>query len=344
MINIDGAQGEGGGQIIRSSLTLSALTGKTFEVRNVRAGRKRPGMLRQHVTAANATREICGAGTTGVDLDSSHFTFAPGPLQTRGFRFSVGSAGSAMLVAQTILPALMMADGESTIEVDGGTHNMAAPPFDFLQQCYLPLVNSMGPQIDAKLERYGFYPAGGGRVKFKVKPAEQLKPLQLMENGGSYKPTVIAMVAKLPRHIAEREVSLIQRSAGWRVRDCEIREIAESNGPGNVVMVRLQYPNVTEIFTGFGRKGVTAEQVAKNTWKETRDYLATEAPVGEHLADQLMLPMAIAANQGQISRFMTGPLSRHSRTQMDIIRLFLDVDIQTKEISTLQNEVSIGPA
>ena len=343
MLQIDGSQGEGGGQIIRSSLALSAVTGKAFEVRNIRGGRKKPGLLKQHLTGLKAAREICGAGVTGAELHSSQFTFAPGSVQTRGFRLSIGSAGSATLVAQTVLPALITADGKSSIEIEGGTHNMAAPPFDFVSESYLPLVSKLGPQFESNIQTYGFFPAGGGNIKIEIDPVPELKSLQLIDHGGTYQPTVTALVSRLPVHIGEREVTKIRRKAGWKLRDCQVRNITNSPGPGNCVMIRLKFPNVTEIFTGFGKKGVTAEQVATNAWQQTATYLAHEAPVGEYLADQLLLPLAIAAHQGQTSRFLTGELSMHTKTQIDIINLFLEIDIQVVEKSPMQNEVVLSP-
>ena len=343
MLQIDGSQGEGGGQIIRSSLALSVVTGKAFEVRNIRSKRKTPGLLRQHLTGLNAAREICGADVTGAELNSMQLTFAPGPVQTRGFRFSVGSAGSATLVAQTVLPALMTADGKSGLEIEGGTHNMAAPPFDYLQQVYLPLVSKLGPSFESTIQTYGFYPAGGGKIRIEVQPKTELRSLQVLERGGQLQPTVTALVSQLPEHIGEREVNKIRNKAGWNVKDCRVRTITNSPGPGNCVMIRLQYPNVTEIFTGFGRRGVKAEQVATNAWMQAKTYLSHEAPVGEYLADQLLLPLAIAASQGQSSRFRTGDISMHTKTHIDVIKMFLDVEIEVLEITPMQNEICVGP-
>ena len=151
MIEIDGSEGEGGGQIIRSSLALSAVTGKPLSINNVRAGRKKPGLKRQHVTCVNAAREICGGAVVGAELNSSELTFIPGPIQTRDFHFKIGTAGSTTLVAQTVLPALMMADLPSSISIEGGTHNPGGPPFDFLERVYLPQVEKMGPNFKSNI-------------------------------------------------------------------------------------------------------------------------------------------------------------------------------------------------
>jgi RNA 3'-terminal phosphate cyclase (ATP) len=344
LVSIDGSQGEGGGQIIRTALTLSLVTGRPFEVAHVRAGRKRPGLLRQHLTAVHAAREICGGSVSGAGEGSRHLIFTPGPVQTRGFRFAVGSAGSAILVAQTILPALMIADGISSIEIEGGTHNMEAPPYDFLEQVYLPVIGRMGPRISSEILAWGFYPAGGGLIRISIEPSLKLAGIELMESGGTPQGTITALVSRLPEAIGERECQLIRRHAGWKTKSCTVRKIGLSPGPGNVVMIRLDSPNVTEMFTAFGKQGIRAEQVAMQAWKAARDYLANEVPVGEHLCDQLLLPGALAARNGAISRFLTGPLSMHSLTQIDIIKRFLDVIIRREQLSARQIAVTIAPA
>ncbi len=344
LVQIDGATGEGGGQIVRSALALSAVTGRPFEITNIRAARKSPGLLRQHLTAVAAAREICGAGVTGNQLHSRHLIFAPGPIQTRQFQFSVGSAGSAILVAQTVLPALMTAGGNSSIEIEGGTHNTAAPPFEYLQEVYLPLVSRMGPQCLARIDAWGFYPAGGGRVRIDIRPGSALQGLDLTDAGGVATPTVTALVSKLPEQIGWRECQLIRRRAGWKLKQCLVRTVDNSPGPGNVVMIRLASPRITELFTGFGRRGLPAEQVAMSAWKQARQYLAHEAPVGEFLCDQLLLPLALAARNGQSSRFLTGPLSPHSQTHIDVLHQFLEIQVTVQTVGPRQHLVHVVPA
>lgn len=160
MILIDGSIGEGGGQILRTSLSLSMITGAPFRIEKIRAGRQRKGLLRQHLTSALAAAEVCGAQVKGAELGSTQLTFIPGPIDAGRFHFSVGSAGSTMLVLQTVLPALMLAKEASTLTLEGGTHNVAAPPYDFLDSAYLPLLRRMGPRVTMRLQRYGFYPEG----------------------------------------------------------------------------------------------------------------------------------------------------------------------------------------
>ena len=345
MITIDGSKGEGGGQIIRSSLALSAYTGIPFEIEHVRGKRRKPGLLHQHLTAVHAAREICGGGVTGAELHSSHLTFAPGNIQTREFNFRIGTAGSATLVAQTVLPALMMAKRPSRICVEGGTHNKAAPPFDFLECVYLPLVSRLGPKFTSRIESYGFFPVGGGRVVIDVEPTEKLAPLELVKRGGKTIPQVTSMVSRLPASIGQRECDVIRRKTGWNQNRFSVREIENSPGPGNVVMIQLQSPNVCELFTGFGERGVKAEDVARGVYRQAKNYLSNSAPVGEFLADQLLLPLGLAASQGQTSVFRTDTLSMHSQTHIDVLQLFLDIEVSVDELPEEAGyEIKIRPA
>lgn len=331
MINIDGAQGEGGGQIVRSSLALSIVTQRPVTIENIRAGRKKPGLLRQHLTCLEAATWISNACASGGELGSSKLVFEPNPVTPGTYDFQIGSAGSTSLVLQTILPALMLADSSSEVTVTGGTHNPAAPPFDFLTQAYAPQVAKMGPKIAGTLEAYGFFPAGGGKIRFEIEPSSSLRGLELLARGGDTNPSVTAIVSDLNRTIAERECDTIRRKTNWRSDCFHIVEVEQPRGPGNVVMIELAAPNVTEVFIAFGKQGVKAEQVARGALREARRHLASAAPVGQYLADQLLLPMGLAASQGQASQFLTTSLSQHSKTHIDVLHAFLDIDINVQE-------------
>lgn len=331
MIEIDGSQGEGGGQIIRSSLSLSSVTGQPIRLSNIRAGRKKPGLLRQHLTAVKAAQEVCGSEVEGAELGSSCLTFQPQAVRSGDYEFRIGSAGSATLVAQTVLPALMLADGPSTLAVEGGTHNEWAPPFDFLQRCFLPQLAKAGPRVEAELEAYGFYPAGGGRLRLQITPQKQLRGFHLLDAAGKWEPRVTAVVCGIPVTVGERECDTIRRKSNWSRSCFEVREVEHPIGAGNVVMIELASPAVTEIFTGFGRVGVKGEHIARGVLRQARAHMAAQVPVGEYLADQLVLPMGLAASQGQASSFRTGPLSMHSQTHLDVLKTFLDISVEVEE-------------
>lgn len=331
MIEIDGSQGEGGGQMVRSSLALSAMTGKTLRFNHIRGGRTKPGLLRQHLTGVKAIAAICDADVSGDELRSSTLSFASSSIRGGEYSFQVGSAGSAVLVAQTILPVLMLADAPSTVIIGGGTHAAWAPPFDFFQRCFLPQLTRMSANVTVSIRSHGFYPAGGGVIEIRVVPSPSLCGLELIDREGDLNPKVTAWVSRIPVTVGGRECDVIRRKTGWSESDFEVVDITDSRGPGNVVMIECGFDNVTELFIGFGKVGVMAEQVARSTLREARQYLASNAPVGEYLADQLLMPIGIAATQGRESEFRTMRLSQHCKTHIDILQRFLDISIQTTE-------------
>ncbi len=292
MIRIDGSFGEGGGQILRTSLSLSLATGKAFRIEKVRAGRERPGLLRQHLTAVLAAAEVGAAEVHGATLGSTELTFSPGPIRAGEYRFSVGTAGSGTLVFQTILPALILAAEPSRIVIEGGTHNNAAPPFDFLARTFLPLLERMGPKVQLQFERYGFYPAGGGRFCAEIQPVKALNGLHIGERGEILLRRSIGVVANLPRHIAQREVETVGKMLNW--------------GP---------------------EVGLSAEKVASIAARDARGYLVSRAAAGEHLTDQLLLPIALAG----AGSFTAEKINMHARTNMTVISQFLPVRFETRE-------------
>lgn len=287
--------------------------------------------MRQHLTAVQAALQVSSAHVQGNELGSTHLVFRPGAVQAGEYTFRIGTAGSTTLVLQTILPALMGAGGESSVMLEGGTHNPLAPPYDFLAHAYLPLIARLGPHVAVTLHRPGFFPAGLGRISAVIRPALQLGRIELLERGALIGRKVRALVARLPRHIAERECRTIAQATQWDDSCFEIEEIADSPGPGNAVSIELQFEHVTEVFTGFGERGVPAEAVAGRTLERAQHYLDAGVPVGEHLADQLLLPLGIGAHQGTGGgAYRTLPLSSHSLTHIQVLKKFLDVAIHVE--------------
>lgn len=338
MLTIDGSQGEGGGQIVRSSLAMSMVTGTPVRLENIRAGRRKPGLMRQHLTAVRAAAHICGAELAGDELGASRLSFAPGPVVPGTHRFSVGTAGSATLVLQTVLPALLTADAPSEITVEGGTHNAFAPPFDFIKRVYLPLINRMGPAVEPEMTRPGFYPAGGGQIVARITPCHKLRPLHLTKRGEPQSRRARALSAKLPAHVAQRELKKIRQLLRWNDDELEAVDLKHAVGPGNAVLLELAYENVTELFTGFGKRGRPAEDVAREAVEPCRAYLAHDAVAGEYLTDQLLLPLALAGG----GSFTSAGLSLHATTHIDLIHRFLDVEIEVRE-STGVHLVKVHP-
>lgn len=323
-IKLDGSLGEGGGQILRSALTLSMITGIPFRIERIRARRNKPGLLRQHLTAVNAAAAICGAQVSGNTAGSQTLEFIPGAISGGDYRFDIGTAGSCTLVLQTVLPALWFAGHASSVTVSGGTHNPAAPPADFLIRSWLPLLQRMGVNMDIELLRHGFYPAGGGEVRATVRPIKTLQPLQLEARGKMLATKLIAVIAGLPVEIARRELS--ELSSYFAEAEHDMRALSSREGPGNVLMIELRHEQLTEVFTAFGEKGLPAEEVACRAAKLARHYLGSTAAVGEHLADQLLLPMALAGG----GSFTTPSRSTHLDSNIEIIQKFLPVDFHMK--------------
>jgi RNA 3'-terminal phosphate cyclase (ATP) len=323
VLEIDGSEGEGGGQILRSSLALSLVTGRPFRLRRIRETRSRPGLQRQHLVAVTAAAAVGEAEVEGATFGSSALSFRPRALRGGDLRFAIGSAGSTTLVFQTVFPALLHAPEPSACVFEGGTHNPMAPPYDFLEKAFLPLVRRMGASVETRLERRGFHPGGGGRFVAEVRPGA-LRPLVLEERGEIEDRRARILLANLNPRIASREAETLRELLGadWRV-ETEIEQ--DGRGPGNAVLLEVVAEHVTEVFVAFGARGVPAETVAETVVKEAKDWLASDVPVGRHLADQLLLPLALAGS----GSFRTLPPTLHARTHADVIRLFLpDVTIR----------------
>ena len=326
MIVIDGARGEGGGQVLRTALSLSACTGQPFRIKNIRAGRKKPGLMRQHLTCVRATAAVCGGTVRGAELGSTELSFTPGEPRGGEHRFDVGTAGATPLVFQTVLPILLSADEPSRVTLCGGTHAMAAPTLDFLTESFLPPLAMMGADVSVTLDRPGFFPAGGGLWSAEVAPLEAPTPLALTERGALLSVTAQAMRANLPGDICERELRACADALDLG-EDALSHTSHGGPGPGNAVLVRVACERHTAVFSDIGRRGVSAEAVGRRAAGLARGYLASPAVADEHLADQLLLPLALFGG----GRFTASVLSSHFTTNVETIRLFLDVGVRTEE-------------
>jgi len=334
---LDGSMGEGGGQILRTALALSALTGRSFRIERIRAARKKPGLQSQHLTAVLAAAQICQARVEGASLGSQQLAFWPGPVRGGQYQFDVGTAGSTGLVLQTLLPPLALANEPAELLLQGGTHNPLAPPFDFLAEVFLPILRRMGLQVDAELEAYGFYPAGGGRIRVRIHPAERLHALELLHRGRVRDRSIYAVLSRLPRHIADREVETARKHLGWEKKCTRILEVP-SAGPGNYIAVRIQCEQVTELFAAFGQLKVPAEKVATEAARQADQWLRADVPVGPHLADQLLLYLALAGH----GAFRTLQPTLHTQTNLQVIRLFLDRNFRIEQQTDQQWLVAVA--
>jgi RNA 3'-terminal phosphate cyclase (ATP) len=330
---VDGSAG--GGQILRSALSLSVLTGRPFVIEQIRKQRKRAGLMRQHLTAVNAAAAICGARTQGAELLSTRLEFQPGALCPGAHRFAIGSAGSTCLVLQTVLPPLMLAGAGSLLTFEGGTHNPMAPSYAFLARVFFPLIMRMGVRLTHTLARAGFYPAGGGAITLQIEPTRALAPLTLHQRGALRRVYAEAVIANIPHQVARRELAVVQRRLALPEAALMLRT-PEADGPGNVLLIGAEHEHVAELVSAYGERGVRAEQVAERACDEMTAYLASPAPVGEHLSDQLLIPLALAG----AGSFHTRALTDHARTNMRVIEQFLPVRFAVSELAG--GDVCIG--
>lgn len=328
MLTIDGSQGEGGGQVLRSCLALSVCLGKPFRITHIRSNRKKPGLKRQHRTSVLAAAQISSAQVSGAELDSQELTFIPQTVVPGQYRFDIGSAGSTTLVLQTILPPLLTASGTSRIVLSGGTHNPMAPPFDFLEETFLPLIRRMGPQVTCRLHRAGYFPAGGGEIEVEIHPSKPLHPLNISERGDILECRATATVVNLPKSIADRELKMLKNTLGWKPDCLEVHHATTAGGAANVLTAQVRSQQVCEVFTGFGQQGVRAETVAHRVSQEVQQYLDAGVPVGTHLADQLLIPLALAGG----GSFRTLKPSVHTTTNIDVIEQFTGIHFVCKPL------------
>ncbi|MDR7056429.1 RNA 3'-terminal phosphate cyclase (ATP) [Pseudomonas koreensis] len=324
MIELDGAIG--GGQVLRSALSLSMVTGRAFRIKQIRARRSRPGLLRQHLTAVMAAAEVCGARICGAHLGSQAVSFEPGAIRAGDFEFAIGTAGSCTLVLQTLLPALMRAPQASRVTISGGTHNPLAPPTEFLSRSWLPLLRRMGGVVELDLVRHGFAPAGGGEVEVRVQPSSLMR-LDLCERGEALSQQALALTAGLAPTVAQRELSQVAKRLNWPSAALLPVTIDPERGPGNVLLLEYVFEHVTEVFSAFGQVSLRAEKVADAAINQAADWLRSDAAVAEHLADQLLLPMALAGG----GSFTTPRMTDHLRSNIEVIQMFLPVRFDCRE-------------
>lgn len=318
MITIDGSEGEGGGQVLRNACALSLITDQPFTIENIRGKRDQPGLMRQHLTAIAAACTIGGSECEGLELGSSRIVFRPGKVTPGEYRFAVGTAGSTALVLQTVLVPLTLAEGPSRLVIEGGTHASMAPPFDFIARCFLPVFERMGPRVSAQLKRHGFFPRGGGRIEIDIEPAP-LRRIDCIDRGAPTGRGGTVLYAGLPDEIAARiRKAAMKALPGWDADSVVLREVPADQGPGVALMLDAAFEHVTEVVSGFGKLGLSAERIGATAGKRMAGYEASGAFAGPYLQDQLMLPFAIAGG----GSFMSVKIGEHSRTAAQIVELF----------------------
>jgi RNA 3'-terminal phosphate cyclase (ATP) len=344
-INIDGGKGEGGGQIVRTSLTLSCITGRPLHMINVRAGRPKPGLANQHLTAIRAAQQISSATVTGASLGSKQFTFEPGPVQPGEYSFDVGTAGSTTLVLQTIALPLAFTDRNSTVAIIGGTHNPMAPCYEYLESVWAPLLALTGIHIYLQIKRAGFYPAGGGKIDANIvgigcatsSPSplrgegrgegSGLSPVSIEDRGEIYSIDGFSAVARLPLSIAERQAKQAElrlSTAGLTHHPITCQTV-DAASPGTVLFLNCRCRGAPAAFFGLGARGKPAERVADEAVDQLIDHFARPGALDPHAADQFVLPLALAPGR---STFTTTRVTDHLVTHVELLQQFLDRNIK----------------
>lgn len=338
MLRIDGSYGEGGGQILRSSVALSALTGRDIEIVNIRSRRDRQGLAAQHLTAVRGVGELCGARMEGDELRSERLVFRPGPVRGGDYELDVGTAGSVTLVLQAWLLASLRADGPVSLTVRGGTNVRMSPPIDYLRNVLLPLLRDMGIEAEAEVLQRGFYPQGGGAVRATVLPPRAIVPLQLEERGRLEELGGTCFVQNLPDHVAERMDHAVRKAfLGGKLRIQKTSASGPSTGAGTFLFAR--YERTVLGTDALGERGVPAERVGEDAAARLRLELEGGGTVDAHAADQLLAYTALAAGP---SVFRVREITSHLHTQMWLVPQFLPVEIEAA--GTAPSRVEVRPS
>jgi len=346
---MDGAWGEGGGQILRSALALSLALGRPFHLRDIRANRSKPGLRRQHLTCVLAAQAIGGAAVEGAEINSRELIFAPGPVRPGDYAFAVGTGGSATLVLQALVPPLLTAARPSRLAVTGGTHVPKAPVFEFLQKTWFPRLEQLGPRLRASLARPGFSWIGGGRIEVEIEPVPSLERFKEADPGTLEGAEARIFSHDLAEHIAEREMRVLQAGTAWAEAGLTPEAVrldpgwsqgSKPEGSGNAVIIEVRRGGWTSVFSEVGELGRRAEKVAAQTARQALRFVQAEVPVCEHLADQLVVPLALAGG----GSFLTQkPSTGHLQTCLAVAELFTGLRGRLKALNKTQHLVEIGP-
>jgi len=334
LVQIDGSQGEGGGQMLRTSLALSVLLLKPFEMINIRANRPNPGLQAQHLKAVEASASISNAIIDGAVIKSNRIKFFPRELRHGNFKFDIGTAGSTSLVLQTLYLPLSFANGTSNLIITGGTHVSWSPTFDYIKNCWLYFMKRIGLKIDVELKRAGFYPHGGGEIKALINPVDEIEPLNLIDRGKLIKIQIYSAHTNLTDEVARRQARAAEKILKNYGEVEVIVDELPSYSKNTTIAITGIFENSICCYTNLGEKGKGAEVVAEEASEKFLRFLSTDSAVDEYMADQILLPLSLASG---VSEFTTQKITNHLKTNIDTIKKFVDVEFEIVELKNSYN-------
>ena len=326
MIEIDGAHGEGGGQVLRTTLTLAMLNNTPVKIKNIRAKRPKPGLMRQHLACVKASQEISNAAVQGAYLGSTELVFIPNEISAGNYEFDIGSAGSTTLVFQTILLPLFSASGESRVRFKGGTHNPMAPSLTCIKYGFIPLIYKMGGIVELDVKQWGYAPIGGGDWSIKIQPS-CLSPLKLIKQGKLIDSRVRCYLSNIKSSVAERELSAYKKSCKTNIEILD-QEFPKAVSTGNLLSHRLVFDDYQTCMSILGRQRVAAETVAKELASQVDEYMSSGCTLNSFLADQMMLPLFVAG----AGEYSTSEITLHAETNIWTIKKMTGKELKRSEI------------
>lgn len=330
LVEIDGSYGEGGGQILRTALALSAILKKPMALFHIRSKRKNPGLQAQHLAAVEALARVTEAQTEGVKFGSQRIIFIPQKILSGIYKFEIRSAGSVTLLVQAIFLPLCFSGGISRVTLIGGTHVQWSPSFHYLSEVVLPTLERIGVSARAALKKWGFYPTGGGRIELAINPVRGLKPISLVDRGALKKIHGVSAISNLPRHVADRQKEQALRRIQSELQieaEITVLDNVPSNGTGSFLFLLAEYEMGVAGFSSLGARGRPAEKVADQAVDSLKDYLLSDGCIDPYLADQLVPFMALATGN---SSFTTTRITEHLLTNLWVTQRFLGAKISTE--------------
>lgn len=328
MVEIDGSYGEGGGQILRTSLSLSCLLKKPFRIYNIRKNRKKPGLMAQHLVCVKASQALTNAQVKGDSIGSTELFFSPGDVRSGSFYFDVKTAGSTSLILQTIIPSLIFSSKKSNVVLKGGTHVPFSPSFHYLEGVFAYFLKKIGIEINVTIERYGFYPKGGGQIRAEIYPLKEIKPLRIKDRGIIKRIKGYSGAGNLPISIAERQKNAFVEKIKEKIKDVDsLVEIDVINaiptlGQGTFIYAQLESENSVAGFTSLGERGKRAEIVGEDLAKDLIKHYNTGAAIDPYMSDQIILYLSLCKES---SEFTTSNISNHLMTNLWVISHFLNL-------------------